>query len=134
MRGKPVNNEQPRGLLYPKLAASKFQLTRDLPAPELSFFVQRYWLITWDLRGQEPHRQENLSYPCVNLVFERGQSNVYGVVKGKSAQLLAGQGSVLGVKFRPGAFYPFFRAPVSQLTDKALPFAAIFGVDGAGLE
>src|SRR6266700_570524 len=65
---------QPRGILNLKAGEKKFQLSRHLPAQDLSFFVERYWIVSWDLRGQEPYVQETLPYPCVNLVFEKDQS------------------------------------------------------------
>src|SRR6266700_3045273 len=51
---------QPRGILNLKAGEKKFQLSRHLPAQDLSFFVERYWIVSWDLRGQEPYVQETL--------------------------------------------------------------------------
>jgi AraC-like DNA-binding protein len=126
--------DKPVGILNPKLGQKKFQLSRHLPAQELSFFIERYWIVTWDLRGQEPYLSENLPYPCVNLVFEQDKTRVYGVVKRKFSYLLKGKGQVLGIKFRPGAFYPFIKSPVSNFTDSSISFQDAFGVDGKALE
>src|SRR5690242_1093249 len=90
-----------KGILNPKFAETKFQLTRHFPTEDLAFFVMRYWIIRWDL--DEPHVQETLPYPCVNLVFEKNRTRVYGVERGKSASRIEGKGQVFGVKFRPGA-------------------------------
>lgn len=117
---------KPRGVLNLKAGEKKFSLSRHLPSSDLSFFVERYWIINWDLRGQEPYIQETLPYPCVNLVFERGQTRVYGVDTGKFARLLEGKGRVFGIKFKPGAFYPFLQAPVSCLTNTSVPFSEVF--------
>ena len=38
-----------RGILNPQVAETKFQITRHLPAPNLAYFVERYWIIHWDL-------------------------------------------------------------------------------------
>jgi len=124
--------QETKGILKPKFAETKFQLTRHFPAPDLAFFVMRYWIIRWDL--DEPHIQETLPFPCVNLVFEKHRTRVYGIERGKSAQRIEGKGQVFGIKFRPGAFYPFFKAPLTQLTDRSLPVGEVFGIDDRPLE
>ena len=121
-----------KGILNPKNVAAKFQLTRHFPAPDLAFFVMRYWIIRWDLDA--PHVQETLPYPCVNLAFEKGKTLVYGVERGKSANTIDGKGQVFGVKFRPGAFYPFIKIPMTHLTDRTLPVGEVFGIDDQPLE
>ena len=126
--------EKPRGILNPKVGQKKFQLSRHLPAQDLSYFVERYWIVNWDLRGQAPYLSENLPYPCVNLVIEKDNSRIYGVVKRKFSVLLKDKGRVFGVKFKPGAFYPFVKSPVSRLTDGSISFWDAFGVDSKPLE
>jgi AraC-like DNA-binding protein len=123
-----------RGILNPGAGATKFQLTRLLPTADLSYFIEHYWLIAWDLRGQEPYVQEVLPYPSVHLVFEPGQTRIVGVISGKFARRLEGQGQVFGVKFRPGAFYPFVRSPISRITDAMLRLEDAFGIDSGALE
>ena len=125
---------KPRGVLNLKAGEKKFQLSRHLPTLDLSFFVERYWIVSWDLRGQEPYVQETLPYPCVNLVFEQGQTRVYGVETGKFARLLEGKGRVFGIKFKPGAFYPFIKVPVTRFTNTTASFRDVFGIDCRGLE
>ncbi len=121
------NNGQPRGVLNIKAGEKKFQLSRYSPTQDLSFFVERYWIVRWDLRGQEPYVQETLPYPCVNLVFEKEQTRVFGVGTGKFSRLLENTGRVFGVKFKPGGFYPFVKAPVSRFTDSSISFRDAFG-------
>jgi AraC-like DNA-binding protein len=128
------NIGQPRGVLNLKAGEKKFQLSRYLPAQDLSFLVERYWIVSWDLRGQEPYVQETLPYPCVNLVFEKDRTRVFGVGTGKFSRLLENTGRVFGVKFKPGGFYPFVKAPVSRFTDSSISFRDAFGVDGKALE
>jgi AraC-like DNA-binding protein len=123
-----------KGILNPQLAEQKFQFSRHLPSPDLRFFIERYWIIHWDLRGEAPHVQETLSYPCVNLVFERERTAIWGVDTGKFARLLEGKGVVFGVKFRAGAFYPFIQSSVSDLTDRSITLKRAFGVDSTALE
>jgi AraC-like DNA-binding protein len=126
--------QRSRGILNPGAGASKFQLERLPPAPDLRYFVEHYWLIAWDLRDQAPYVQETLPYPSVHLVFEAGRTRIYGVITGKFARRLEGQGQVFGVKFRPGAFYPFWKSPVSQITDAEIGLEDAFGIDSSALE
>ena len=127
-------HEKPRGLINPKVGQQKFTLTRYFPHPDLEFFVEHYWIVRWDLRGQPPFVSENLPHPTIHLVFQKGATQIYGVTSGKFSRSINGKGHVLGVKFRPGAFYPFVKSPVSQFTDDAICLEDVFGVDSADLE
>ncbi|MCX6050240.1 MAG: helix-turn-helix transcriptional regulator [Chloroflexi bacterium] len=126
--------ESPRGILNPKAGEKKFQLSRPMPSEELRFFVEHYWRIQWDLRGQAPYRQETLPHPCVNWVFEHANSRIYGVVKGKFARLLSGKGQVFSIKFKPGAFFPFVQTPIDRFTDRSIRCEEIFGPASQALE
>lgn len=125
---------QPRGILNLKAAEKKLQLALHSPSPDLSFFVEYYWIVSWDLRGQEPYLQENLPHPCVHLVFQKDKTAVFGVIKGKFSYLLENKGRVFGVKFRPGGFYPFVKTPISSFTDRAVSLRDMFGVADKALE
>ena len=115
------------GILNPAEARTRFTLTRHRPAPDLAFFVERFWIVSWDLRGREPHLQETLPHPCVNMVIEPDRARVYGVETRRSGQLLRGRGRAVGTKFRPGAFRPFVDFDVAELTDRSLPIRDVFG-------
>lgn len=123
-----------QGILNPEMVGQRFTLSRLLPPPDLHPFIERYWSVTWDLREQEPHIQETLPYPCAHLVFEAGYTRLYGVMTGKFARTLAGQGRVLGVKFQPAGCHALLRRPMSTLTNKTLRFEEVFGEGGAVLE
>lgn len=125
--------EPPRGVLHPKANQEKFQLSRFLPGRDLDFFVEHYWIVAWDLRGREPYLAETLPHPSVHLVFEPDRSYIQGVMRHKFSYLLQGQGQVFGIKFRPGAFYPFFKSPVSRLTDRSPALTTVFGPAGETL-
>ncbi|NOU94373.1 helix-turn-helix domain-containing protein [Paenibacillus sp. LMG 31456] len=126
--GKPI------GLLNVNMDYPKFSVSRYLPSADLSHFIEHYWVVCWDLRGQEPHLQETLPHPSVHLVFERDNSRIVGVVKGRFSVLLQEQGAVFGVKFRPGAYYPFLKNSVSTITDRTIPFLEAFGMSSQTLE
>jgi AraC-like DNA-binding protein len=105
-----VASDMGRGVLHPDLAARRFQLARHDPSPELAPFVEWYWILRWDLRGEPPHTQTILPHPNVNLGFEASGTGIYGVDTRLFTRSLAGAGRVLGVKFRPGGFRPFWQA------------------------
>ena len=91
-----------RGVLRPDLAASRFELVRAAPSAPLAPFVEYYWIVRWDLRGQPPHEQTILPHPNVHLVFEASGTGIYGVDRSLFTRLLSGRGKALGVRFRAG--------------------------------
>jgi AraC-like DNA-binding protein len=122
---------RPRGILNRRAGAQRFRLSLHPPADDLTPFLEHHWIVTWDLRGQDSHVQETLPHPSVHLVFERDASRVVGVTTGKFSVVLRGQGRVYGVKFRPGAFYPFLRRSVQELTDTVASLQHVFDIDDA---
>jgi AraC-like DNA-binding protein len=116
-----------RGVLRQALAAERLTLDRHEPSAALKPFVDFVWVLHWDLRGQEPHDQSILPHPNVNLAFEAMGAGIFGVDRKLFTRTLSGQGKALGVRFRPGGFRPFWRAPVSQLTDRIAPAIGLFG-------
>lgn len=129
-----LKDDKPRGILNPKTGEKKFHNTRYLPSEEISFFVEHYWLVEWDLRNQEPYVSETLPHPCVHVVFEKDNSKIVGVMRGKFSRLLENKGMALGIKFKPGAFYPFVKVPVSTLTDRLINPEEVFGNQSKLLE
>ncbi|NJN99166.1 MAG: helix-turn-helix transcriptional regulator [Anaerolineales bacterium] len=120
---------KPSGILNPKASQQKFELSRHAPSQDLAFFVAHYWIVRWDLRGQEPYLSETLPHPSIHLVFEKDNTRIVGIMTGKFSRLLEGQGQVLGIKFRPGAFYPFVKRPMAQFTNRTFRVEDIFGAD-----
>jgi AraC-like DNA-binding protein len=102
-------------------------LTRLPPSAALAPFVDFYWIVGWDLHGRAPHEQTILPHPNVNLGFEASGAGIYGVDRKLFVRRLSGRGHALGVRFRSGCFRPFWRAPVSQLTDRVVPAVFLFG-------
>ena len=116
-----------RGVLRPDLAATHFRLGRHAPSDALAPFVDYYWIPRWDLRGKPPYEQAILPHPNVNLVFEASGAGIFGVDRRLFTRTLSGRGLALGVRFRAGGFRPFWQAPISQLTDRVVPAARLFG-------
>ena len=124
-----------RGILNPRAGEAHFHLARHAPAEDLAFFVERYWIVRWDLRGRDPYESETLPQPCVNMVLERGQSAVHGVLTTRFSKRLSGKAQVFGTKFKAGAFFPFLGRSVADITDCALALPEVFpGADVAALE
>ena len=116
-----------RGVLRPDLAATRFRLARHTPSEALTPFVEYYWIPRWDLRGEPPFAQTILPHPNVHLVFEASGAGIFGVDRRLFTRSLSGLGLAFGVRFLAGGFRPFWQAPISQLTDRVVPAARLFG-------
>ncbi|MDQ1910737.1 helix-turn-helix transcriptional regulator [Paenibacillus sp. GD4] len=123
-----------KGILRRQAGEQKYTLTRHLPSEETAYFIQHYWIVRWDLRGEPPFAQTVIAHPNVNLVFEPGASAIYGIAHTTSTHLLQGQGSVVGVKFKPGGFQPFWRSTVAGITGLVVPVETVFGEPSKQLE
>jgi AraC-like DNA-binding protein len=130
----PQTHHVTTGILRPAGLGTAFTLERFAPAADLGHLVLRYWTVAWDVPEHVPYMQETLPYPCVNLAVERGRSGIYGVNTRRFEVQLEGKGWVFGIKFRPGGFYPFYRAPVAALTDRVVGLDSVFGAAGAEYE
>jgi AraC-like DNA-binding protein len=120
-----------RGILRPRAGRRHYRLTREPPAADLEAWIERHWMVEWDLR--EPYTQELLNHPSVNVAIEQRSAGVFGIRTARDRRTIDGRGRVVGVKFRPGAFQPFYGGSVHELTDRVLPLAAVFGADGDAL-
>jgi AraC-like DNA-binding protein len=116
-----MTGPEARGVLHPQGALGRFTLDLYPPDPALLPLVEYYWHVRWDLRGQPPYEQKVLAHPNIHLVFEEPRAAVYGVDRGLFVRRLEGRGQVLGVRFRPGGFRPFWGRPVQELVDRVLP-------------
>jgi AraC-like DNA-binding protein len=122
--------EAPRGVLHLRGGRGRFEVARARPSPALAELVEHFWLVSWDLRGRDPHLQHTLPHPGVHLVAEPGHSGIQGVLTGRFSRRLEGAGRAFGIRFRPAGFQPFLGAPVATLTDRRVPVAEVFGADG----
>lgn len=125
---------RPRGVVGAEAVRRHSPVGRFQPEPALEALVEHFWTIAWDLRDQPPRIGETLPHPSVYLVVEAGRSGLSGVNTGPFVRVLEGRGRVAGVKFLPGCFRPFWKAPIHTLTDRVLPLDTAFGPEGAALE
>lgn len=126
--------DSPKGVVGPRAALQRFRLNRYYPCAALAGVLDHHWIVEWDLRDQPPYVQRTLPYPCVNLVFDRRQTGIFGVVSGAFETTLADTGRVIGLRFRPGAFRAFFGKPVHWMTDKVLPVSTLLDCSDAQAE
>jgi AraC-like DNA-binding protein len=127
-----AGTEGKRGILRWPPREGKFCHLRRLPTPSLTPWIERYWMVTWDL--QQPCLQETLPHPSVLLIFENGTSVVHGVSTGRFSRVLEGRSGVFGVKFRPGGFRPFLKSSVGALLNRGVPATDVFGPEINQLE
>ena len=73
--------------------------------------------------------QETLPYPCVHLVFDAGQTAIFGVMRGAFEYRLEGAGRVLGVRFRAGGFRGVLGGAVAAITDRTIPLSGVYELD-----
>lgn len=123
-----------RAILGPEAIGRVFTLRRTPPSADLAHLVERHWVVQWDLGDRPAHRQEVVTHPCVNLVFEPHGAAVHGVHRRRDVRILAGSGWGVGVKFRPGGFSGFLGRPVHEITDRAVALPDVFGPAGRELE
>jgi AraC-like DNA-binding protein len=123
---KPVH-EDARGIIDPAAGLTKFRLDRYPPSGRVERFVDRYWVVSWDLRDDEPFTQQVFAHPVVNVVFAEEGPFVHGVTTRIGERKLEGAGRALGIMFRPAGFRPFLGRALSSITDRVLPIAEVFG-------
>ncbi|WP_327109498.1 helix-turn-helix domain-containing protein [Nonomuraea glycinis] len=109
-----------------------FTFTRHPPSPEISPYVDHFWVVTWtDLA--EPYEQRIVSHPTVNLTITHDFHRIAGVIRGGFSYTMRAAGRVLGTRFRPGGFRPFLTGPVSDLTGRFTEISDMYGEAGATL-
>lgn len=117
----------PRGILTRDAVTGHSLHLRRLAAAPLAPFVEHFWVIRWDLRGEAPVRGETLPHPSVHWVTSNGRSTINGVPRGRFSILLQGVGRAFGVKFRPGGFRPFLGRAVSGISGRELAPGSLLG-------
>lgn len=127
-------HDDARGIVAPDAGLRCFRLERFPPSAEVGRLVDRYWVVTWDLRGRPSHTQHVFSHPVVNVSFQDGgPGEVHGVSTAVSSRTLEGAGRVLGIMFRPAGFRPLLGRPLSTLRDAVVPWSSVVG-EGAAAE
>src|SRR5262249_48515419 len=128
--------DPPRGILKTTVAdRQRYRHERYYPSPDLDPYVEHYWVVEWDLRGQAPEMAETLPHPSVHMIFEQnGLSRIRGAARAKFSRLLEDKGGVFAVKFTPGGFYPFVGVRVPRFSDTSARLHDVFGAEGDALD
>lgn len=105
----------------------QFHHARIAPPATVAALVQHFWTVRWRMDDGASHVARTLPYPNVHLVFENDEALVYGIHRGRFIRELLGEDGVIGVKFRPGGFYPFLKRSVSTLRNRGVALETMFG-------
>jgi AraC-like DNA-binding protein len=104
-------------------------LHRFPAGPETGRFIEWYWSVAWDLRGQPAFYAEVLPSPSVNISFERTSTRSGGFAGGVCTTTyvreLSGVGETFAVKFRPGGFGAFTGLDVGTLRDRSVEITEV---------
>ncbi len=122
----PPSLDSTKGILHYQKAQEKFRLVRKLPSSPLREFIEFYWLIDWDLTGQEPYMQEVLPFPTSNISVGPDHARLTGIVRGRFLYSLQGQGHILGIKFHPGTIRSIYLRSAHFLTGQKLSLLELF--------
>ena len=125
------------------------QFLRHAPGPPLDEFVEYFWLCT---QGQSNRKERILPSGTVELVINLCQDEVRihnpsqpHLYKRLSGAVIAGtysrvfvvdamqQESMLGVHFRPGGAFPFLGAMTSEVLDRHVNLADLWGASALAL-
>lgn len=126
MGQSPPSLDSTKGILHYQKAQEKFRLVRKLPSSALAEFIEFYWLIDWDLTGQEPYTQEVLPFPTANISVGPDHARLTGIVRGRFLYSLQGRGHILGIKFHPGTIRSIYPRSAHFLTGQKLSLAELF--------
>jgi AraC-like DNA-binding protein len=124
----------PRGVLHAPSMMGPQGPGRFRPEAPLDLYVEHFWSVAWDLRGQSPVTRETLPHPSIHVILEEGRSGVSGIHAGRFSRTLEGEGRVFGIKFLPGCFRPFFDRPLSVIANRVISLQEAFGAAGPALE
>jgi len=121
-----------RGLVGRAGTTSAFDLARWAPSDATAEFVEHFWSVSWDLRGQEPVDSAVITFPSLHLTHEWGSDGprhgfslpntlVHGVVERVFRTTISERGAVVGARFRPGGFTARFDRDAALLTGRVQP-------------
>lgn len=128
---KEVDHSSFRGILNADAGKEKFSLSRFESGLELKPFIEHFWIVRYNLEEETSYKQTVLTYPNIHLAFEHDSEGrralLYGIPHLPFVRELRGSGRVLGIKFRAGGFYPFWRQDISILNGATISASEIFG-------
>ncbi len=110
-------------------SASAFDLHRWAPSEDAARFVEHFWSVSWDRHEAGPFESTVITFPAMHLTREWGDDVVrhghrlpstliHGVVPKVFRITISGRGSVVGARFRPGAFTARFGGDAAVMTGR----------------
>lgn len=130
------------GVLHPRLTARRVNLRRWPASPTLSRWVENYWGLRWNLPGDTTYLSQVLSHPACMISLERAThpregvspraTLVTGVITRRFDVPLAGTGTVVGVKFRPGGLAHLLGMAARDWTDQTIAARTVLPTEPAG--
>ena len=121
-----------RGVVGRASTTSVFDLDRWAPSDAASRFVEHFWSVQWDLRGQNPFESTVITFPSMHITHEWGEDGPrhgfrlpntlqHGVVERVFHTTISARGAVVGARFRPGGFAARFNCDAAALTGRVSP-------------
>jgi AraC-like DNA-binding protein len=109
-----------------------FDLDRWAPSDAAARFVEHFWSVQWDLRGQDPFDSTVITFPSMHITHEWGENGPrhgfglpntlkHGVVERVFHTTISERGAVVGARFRPGGFAARFNCDAAALTGRVQP-------------
>lgn len=120
---KPLFRE---GILKPGPFSRNYELHCYEPDAALRSFVEHYF-ISRRLPDFDPDYfgSDVLSQPVVSLFFKPDTAYIEGPTTGTRSIRANETPFYAGVQFKPGGFFPYWKRPVSELTERAIPVTAV---------
>lgn len=124
MKALSLKTEQALGILDKNLMKDQVYHRRFQVSSALARFIEHYWYVSWDFIEAEktlawqPPVQAVLTHPSVHISMEQQQLRLYGVQRRVFTRELCGTSQVVGIKFKPGGFFPYTDYPMHLLTDQ----------------
>jgi AraC-like DNA-binding protein len=108
-------------------------LQHHLPPPPLSDYVNQLWYFDGILGSHA--RERVLPDGSMNVLIDLREGGGPSIVAGARSEYFVIESSsamhVMGIWFKPGGAFPFFRMPASELRDRHVPLDDVWGALGA---
>jgi AraC-like DNA-binding protein len=132
---EPAETYEPRGRLDPTGFERHVQFRTVPPPADLAPFIAHFWVIRWDGALGRYDSDELMHRPYVDVFLSAQESGIQGTFRGKRTYSAAGNGRIVGVRFRPGGFHAFWPGEMADLQDKVVDLDRVFPwADVAGIK
>ena len=119
-------DDMPIEVLDPVHSSQYYSVRMYPPAAVLADVIDHYWVMHWTLPDKKSFTAEVIPSPYINLTFMAGGAKITGVTTGKYTYEVAGTGTIVGAKFKPGGYHSLTGNRAYEVTDKVLPAQDVF--------